>query len=535
MYRMTRRDLVFFSTALAAGSALATPTWGQSRKETLRYVTGGVVNSLDPVMLGGTPESTAMSAFVYDRLVAFERKPNGPFYIFDFDRIHGELAERYEVSDDRLTYTFHLRSGAVWHDGSPVTATDVKWSLDRAVSAQTMSKAQVATGSLASPDQFTVIDDHTVQIKLAKADRLVLPNLASLYAPMFNSKLASQHAAADDPWATKWLKENTAAGGAYEIESFTAGQQVVLRRNDKWKSGARPAFPRAFVQTVPDATTRANLIERGDADVTINLQAQDMIALDKSGKAKVASIPMPTAFTALIFNTQMKPFDNKLVRQALALALPYDDMFKGAMLGLGGKLYGADWQGEPKTSAFPQPLPFHTDLKLAKQKLAEAGYPDGFETTLSYSVIRAPFADPASSLTQEALGKIRVKVKIEKLPDPQMAQAVTEKRLPMLMERSLALFPSTEYFFRIFLSGTSRWNFSSWNNAEVNELLPQARFEANTEKYDAIAKKLIGLLAEEVPMVTLWQPTQDVAMVPSIGGFTTWYHYSIDIRDFVRV
>lgn len=529
---LSSHPLALAATLWVASACWALPVAAQSRAETLRYVTAGVVNTLDPVMLGGTPESTALSTSVYDRLLRFERTPTGDgSYVFDFTKVRGELAERYEVSADGLTITLHLRPNAVWHDGSPVTAEDVKWSLDRAVSAQTMSKAQVATGSLTGPEQFKILDRHTVTIKLERPDRLAVPNLATIYAPMFNAALAKQHATAEDPWATAWLKEHTAAGGAYTIQSFEAGKQVTLVRNDNWTSDTKPAFPRLIVQTVPDATTRANLLERGDADLTIGLQGEDLKALANTNSVKIVSTPMPTGYAALIFNTQMAPFDKLAVRQALALALPYDPIFSAAFDGRGAKLYGANWTREPSSADFPQALPPHQDLVAAKTKLVEAGFPDGFETVLSYSVSRASFADPAASLIQEAFAKIGVRLKIEKLPDAQMASAVTEKRLPMLLERSLALFPSTEYFFRIFMSGTSRWNFASWNNAEVNALLPRTRYEADEGRYEALAKKLVGLAADDVPMAFILKPSYDVVVGRKISGFTTWYHYYPDLRD----
>ncbi|MGX1098785.1 peptide/nickel transport system substrate-binding protein [Amorphus sp. MBR-141] len=535
--RIHRRALLLLAAALAVALLPGRAAHAQSRAETLRYVTGGAVNTLDPVMLGATPAATSLSAATYDRLVAFERTPRDAAagtYVFDFSAIRGELAESYEVSEDGLTLTFHLRPDATWQDGSPVTAEDVKWSLDRAVTAETMSKAQLKTGSLTSPDQFEIVDDRTVRISLPKVDRLALPNLASLYAPMFDSKLVKANAGPDDPWGVEWLKTNTAGSGAYRVDTHQPGRQVILARNDAWTGGDAPGFPRVIIQTVPDASTRANLVERGDADITIDIQTEDLIALRRRGDVKVVSAPMPTAFTAVIFNTQMQPFDDRRVRQAVALALPYDDMLAAAVSGFGGKLYGADWDDVPPRAGFPQALPLHTDLERARALLAEAGYPDGFETTLSFAVNRAQWAEPAAALAQEALARIGIQVAIEKLPDPQMADAITEKRLPMLLERSYAMFPSAEYFFRVFMSGESRWNFSSWNNEEVNALLPQARYEADQAKYDAIAEKLIGIAADQVPMALLWQPTQDVVMGEDIVGFTTWYHYYVDVRDLKR-
>ncbi|WP_367193811.1 ABC transporter substrate-binding protein [Amorphus sp. 3PC139-8] len=532
-----RHGLIALSFVVGAGVLAIGPVAAQTREETLREVISGTINSLDPMTLGATPASLALSAATYDRLIAFERKPQEDepgTYVFTFSKLRGELAESFDVSPDGLTITIHLRPDAVWQDGSPVTAADVKWSLDRAVSADTMSKAQLKTGSLTSPDQFTIVDERTVRITLPQVDRLALANLASLYAPMFNAELVKREAGPDDPWGVEWLKTHTASSGAYEVARFEPGEAVVLERNDDWKSGPMPAFERVIVQTVPDPSLRASLVARGDADVTTDLLAEDLVRLRDDDAVKVIAAARPSAFMAVIFNTQMAPFDDPKVRQAISLALPYEAMFQTAVSGLGGRLYGADWTDQPPSADFPQALPLHTDVVAAKALLAEAGYPDGFETTLSYAVARSSWAEPSAALVQEALGKIGITVRIDKLPDPQMAEAITEKRLPMLLERSYALFPSAEYFFRIFLSGDSRWNFSSWNNPEVNALLPKARFEPDQAAYDTLAKEMIAIAADQVPMAFLWQPTQDVVMGTDIDGFTTWYHYYIDVRDLKR-
>src|SRR5436305_14434382 len=118
--------IVAFS--LAAGSARA-----QTRAETMRYVTGASVNTLDPNVPGSTREAFAVSLSTYDRLVSFGRKQLNGKWVFDLGKITGELAESYEVSPDGLKLTFRLRKDAKFQDGTPVTAEDVKWSLDRDV------------------------------------------------------------------------------------------------------------------------------------------------------------------------------------------------------------------------------------------------------------------------------------------------------------------------------------------------------------------------------------------------------------------
>src|ERR1700736_2702845 len=242
--------VAFVALSLAAGSAQA-----QTRAETLRYVTGASVNTLDPNIPGSTRESFAVSLSTYDRLVSFGRKQLNGKWVFDLDKITGELAESYDVSPDGLKITFHLRKDAKFQDGTPATAEAVKWSLDRCVTAPVLGKAQLLTGSLTSADQFKVIDPLTFEVTLPKPDKLALPNLATVYPIIINSKLAKANATAEDPWAIAWLKEHTAGSGAYTIESFKPGEQVIMKRNEAWNRGTPDKsafFKRVIVQTVPE-------------------------------------------------------------------------------------------------------------------------------------------------------------------------------------------------------------------------------------------------------------------------------------------
>jgi len=127
------------------------------------------------------------------------RKQLNGKWVFDLDKITGELAESYEVSPDAMKITFHLRKDARFQDGTPVTAEDVKWSLDRAVTAPVLGKAQLLTGSMTSSDQFKVIDPSTFEVTLPKPDKLALPNLATVYPIIINSKVAKANATAEDP------------------------------------------------------------------------------------------------------------------------------------------------------------------------------------------------------------------------------------------------------------------------------------------------------------------------------------------------
>jgi peptide/nickel transport system substrate-binding protein len=519
--------------SLAAGSVQA-----QTRAETLRYVTGASVNTLDPNIPGSTREAFAVSLSTYDRLVSFGRKQLNGKWVFDLGKITGELAESYEVSPDGLKMTFRLRKDAKFQDGTPVTADDVKWSLDRVVTAPVLGKAQLLTGSMTSADQFKVIDPLTIEVTLPKPDKLALPNLATVYPIIFNSKVAKAHATADDPWALAWLKENTAGSGAYKIESFKPGEQVIMARNAEWNRGTADKsafFKRVIVQSVPEPATRANLVERGDADLVIDLQASDVQSLEAKGKLKVISTPQYNAVTFVSMNNQIPPFDNVNVRRAIAFALPYDDMFKAALFGRGSPLFGATWaDGKPTSGAYPIPQPVKLDLEKAKEYLKAAGMPDGFSTTFSFNVGQASTAEPMAALVKESLAKVGIKVDIQKLPDAQMSTQINEKKLPFFTEGIVAWLPSTDYFYRNFYTGNQRWNYSSINHPELVEIAQKARFEPDAAKYEEDGVKLNAIHFSELPQIPLWQPSQDAVMAPSVDGYTYQFHRQIDYRDLNR-
>ena len=155
----------------------------------------------------------------------------------------------------------------------------------------------------------------------------------------------------------------------------------------------------------------------------------------KGGKTKVASIPQTNGFTHITLNTQMAPFDNVKVRQAVAAALPYDDMFKAAIFGRGRKLYDADWTGTPPNASFPQPMPVRTDLAQAKQLLAEAGLPNGFSTQFAFSTGQSATAEPLAALVKESLGKIGIQVDIQKKPDAEFNTLEVRQEAAILHRR----------------------------------------------------------------------------------------------------
>ena len=170
---MRRRDFMTLAAG-AAGMGMLPTKWAmaQTRAESLRILSEAGPNSFDTIGVGVNRNAIQATWNVYDRLVRFGTKtqPDGTLY-YDYYAIEGELAERWVISDDKRSITFHLRRDATFHDGTPVTSADVKWSLDRVVSIA-IGKSQFSTGSMTEPSQFEIIDTHTIKITTPKPDPL---------------------------------------------------------------------------------------------------------------------------------------------------------------------------------------------------------------------------------------------------------------------------------------------------------------------------------------------------------------------------
>jgi peptide/nickel transport system substrate-binding protein len=194
---MRRRDFLA-STAAAAASALPTPyirsAAAQSRKDTLLTVSETGPNSLDLMMPGANISCYEVGWNTYDRLATFglTKGANGEDR-YDPDNFQPELAESWDLGD--MSLTFKLKKNATFHDGTPVTAKDVKWSFERALAVGGSPTFQMRAGSMEKPEQFVVVDDHTIRIDFIRKDRLTFPDLCVPTLSIFNSALAKQHAA----------------------------------------------------------------------------------------------------------------------------------------------------------------------------------------------------------------------------------------------------------------------------------------------------------------------------------------------------
>ncbi len=533
---MQRRDFGIGAAALAIAGAIpgSHRAHAEGRGDSLRVLSEAGPNTCDPIGIGANRNAIQLHWNTYDRLVRFGTRHLADGTLADDPAvIEGELAERFEVSADGCAITFHLRRDATFHDATPVTADDVAWSLAR-VLANPIGRAQLATGSLASPDQVTVLDAHTLRITTPQPDRLTLPNLALTFPVIMNAGLARAHATPADPWAAEWLRGNVAGGGPYRLDAYAPGQAVTLSRFEDWRSGARPGFRRVLWQVVPEPQSRVAALVRGDADLVQDLppEAAASLAPGPSG-ARVLGLPAAGSFQFIGMDGSKPPFDAVKVRQAVAFALPYQAMFEAALLGRGRALFGGAEVAQG--TAFPQPMGTRTDPDRARALLAEAGYPRGLDTTLTIDLALASVAEPVALLVQEALGRIGLRVAIRKLPAGQLGTLLQAKAVPFFFEATSAFLSEPDYVLRVFYSGATRWNFGSYANPEFDALVARTRLEADQAAYARDVGRMITLAKQELPIIPLWQPDLELGLLHSVTGYRSEFHHQLDLRTLRRV
>jgi peptide/nickel transport system substrate-binding protein len=527
----------FLQTTLAGATAAAfrgSDADAQGRSETLLVVQELGPNSLDMQGVGSNQTVNGLSWNCYDRLLTHTSKtlPDGTLS-YDREKLAPELAESWEVAADGMSCTFKLRKDARFHDGTPVTARDVKWSFDRAVKVGGFPTFQMSAGSLEKPEQFVVIDDHTFRIDYVRKDKLLLFNIAVVVPFIINSELAKKNATPEDPWALSWLRNNEAGGGAYKLDSWKPGTETILMRFDDWKSGPLPKIKRIIMRDIPSAGTRRATLERGDADLSSGFAPRDFDQVIKEGKVKVSGVPIPNALWSLALNTAKPPFDNVKLRQALAWAMPYEQIQSSAFFGRAVPMYGGP--AEVSKPVWPQPFPYVTDLDKAKALMKEAGLESGFETTLSLDTGTATVGEPTIVLIQESLAKIGIKAGINKIPGANWRTTLNKKELPLALNRFSGWLDYPEYYFYWNLHGNnSIFNISSYQNKEMDALIDKARFTTDATDYEKSVKAFIALCIRDVPVIPLNQPIHDVAMQKNINGYEFWFHREPDFRQFVK-
>ncbi|MGI9368885.1 MAG: ABC transporter substrate-binding protein [Ruegeria sp.] len=274
------------------------------------------------------------------------------------------LAESWEISDDGKVYTFKLREGVTFHDGSTLDGEDVKFSLDRARAEDSANAQKALFGGI---DSVEVVDPLTVKVTLSEPNGLFLFNMAWGDAVIVA------------PESIENIKTNPVGTGAYTFGDWIQGDSIVLNRNpDYW--GDQPALEQATFKFISDPTAAFAALMAEDIDAFDNFPAPENLPQFEADPRFQVLVGSTEGETILSTNNKQPPFDNIMVRQAVAHAIDRQAIIDGAMFGY----------GTPIGTHFAPHNPAYVDLtgdsaydpEKSKALLAEAGMPDGFETTL---------------------------------------------------------------------------------------------------------------------------------------------------------
>lgn len=249
---------------------------------------------------------------IYEQLLRFNAQTKEYEYV---------LATEYSKSDDGLVWTFKLRPDVKFQDGTPFNAEAVKYSVER-----TTEIGQGAAYIWDPVEEINIIDDLTVEFKLSYAAPMDVIVSCPYAAFMMSPSLKEQ--------PDNWFESGNANGtGPYMLQESSMGDEVILTRNDNyWKGWDGEHFEKVIVKKISETSSRRQMIESGEADITTELPSEDVEALKNEGKVNVEVVP---SFTNLMgfFNTQKAPLDNVKLREALSYAFPYDDVVEYAMGG----------------------------------------------------------------------------------------------------------------------------------------------------------------------------------------------------------
>ncbi|WP_276352182.1 ABC transporter substrate-binding protein [Cohnella caldifontis] len=366
---------------------------------------GGTLNvaSLEDAVILGNPPTIMNQADPNYAAPAVERL----FRRTDDGEIEPFLAKGYEVAADRTSITIGLNQGIKFHDGADFNADAVKWNLDRYIETKRSELAKVRS--------VDVVDEYTVKLNLTEYDGLLLPYLSSIPGMMISPKSAGEH----DP---QWTETHPVGTGPYKFVSWDRSQKIVYEKfADYWQG--EPKLDRLVISVIADPMTQAAAFENGDVDVLMNVDAKSASDLQAKGKFDVTPSKLANAVLGLVPDSahEKSVYANLKVRQAVWHAIDFAAIAKTLGYGFfepttqlaapGSAAYNADVKG------------YAYDPEAAKKLLAEAGYAQGFDTTL-YAQNTAGYANILTA-AQGYLKAVGINAKVELLDQGKYATMLT--------------------------------------------------------------------------------------------------------------
>jgi peptide/nickel transport system substrate-binding protein len=438
------------------------------------------------------------------------------------DEYEGLIADSWEANADQSVWTFHLREGVTFQDGSPCDAEAVRASYERLL---TLGKGAFNVVARFAPDpkQITAPDTRSVVFDLGKPQPLFETAMAAtLGVQVVNVKVAREHEE-DGDWGNAWMQLNAEGTGTgpYRIVEFEPGDRVVMERYDGyWGGWEGPHFDRIVVRVVEEFETRRQLIERGEIDI-IDRNGVSYEALPELEKNPDLTVDRSTSTEVEYFTlTEAGPLATPEARQAMCWAFPYDDVLEGVYKGYAKQ--GVGPVAETVRGFAPETFTYSTDLAKAKELFTKARVAEGTELTFLGS-------GTIAELYQASLAEIGISLTIEEVDTTTFTatfygDAPAEER-PHVMGWSWwpdyndawnQLYPivSCESW------GSKGGNGGFYCNERVDELLAQAKDAADLDTYATALAEAQQILSRDDPSGIYYaQPEWTTVLRKGVEGF----------------
>jgi len=389
----SRRHLIGAAGALVTMSALGAEAWAEAKD---RLVIG---MSLEPPVLDPTKNAAAAirevtTPSIFESLGRIDRT----------GAVAPGLAESWNISEDGKEYVFKLRQGVKFHDGEPLDAAVVKFTLDRLFAPDSTNPAKSLYTDI---DKVEVVDPSTVKVTLKSPNSFLLYSLSLGDAGIMHPKSAAtndKHPIGTGPFMFKERKE---------------GDSITLVKSPTWRDPGSIKLDTVIFKIIKDPSAQVNALLAGDVDAFPGFQAPELVERLKKDPRFVVVVGTTEGEVILATNNAKKPFSDLKVRQAIAHAINRDELIS-AESGFGVPI-GSHFP--PHNKAYidlTKTYPF--DVAKAKALLAEAGYANGFEASLKLPPVG--YAQRAGEVIASQLGKIGIKVAITQLQWPQWLSEV---------------------------------------------------------------------------------------------------------------
>jgi peptide/nickel transport system substrate-binding protein len=462
------------------------------------------------LLLTSEPTALVTVSNVATPILSVSAKVTEGLLKYDYDvNPQPQLATKWVISPDGLTYTFTLRQGVKWHDGRDFTSADVAFSIDQLKKIHPRGRNTFANvTAIDTPDKYTAV------LRLSKPAPYLIRALVATETPIVPKHLYEGSEANANP------RNNAPIGtGPFKFKEWVRGSHIVYERNTDYWDKPKPFVDQLIVRFVTDPAAAAVAFETG----TVDLGYRTPVPLaDLDRLKKVSALRFETKgnsyshnVTRLEFNLDNEYFKNEKVRQAVAHALDRNVILKVVNYGYGKVSYSPIAPGL-KAYHDAAPSPYTYDLKKANALLDEAGYPkkDGgtrFQLPLDFNPIGSDGARLADYI-RTALARVGVAVTV-RAQDPSafIKRIYTDRDFAFTTNGASNLFDPTVgvqrlYWSKNFIKGVPFSNGTHYNSATVDKLLEDAAVENDPAKRVKLFKDFQDTVARDVPDLNLYQP-----------------------------